>query len=371
MPLVVYAPNGGTLPHYRYRIPALAKTQAGTLLAFAEGRVDTAADQGNIDIVLRRSTDGGATWGPMITVLSHGTDVAGNPCVVVDPASGDVVLLSCRCGGADTWGEIASGTKPARRVYVQRSSDDGVTWTAPVEITSQVRPSYMRWYATGPGHGVAITEGPHAGRLVIPCNHTKAPASGSGDTGSEAKYCGGHAIYSDDGGHTWTLGFVSSNPSGDINEDEATVCEIPGTGGRLYFNCREGGGIAAGNRADAYSSNGGQTLNLSYRVNSTIVGAICQGSVAALPDGRLLYTGPSWPSDTASNRGAVALRVSTDQGATWRIVEYLTGLPSGYSDMAVLDPFTVAVLYECGDWVNSAMRLEFTQVTIPPAGCCH
>lgn len=352
--------QGGTDGYHTYRIPALTLTPSGVLLAFAEGRKTSGADHGDIDIVLRRSTDGGTTWGPLQVVTTHGSDTAGNPCVVIDPASGDVVLVSCRNGGGDTWSEIAAGAAPARRVYVQRSTDDGASWTAPTEITSQVRPSWMRWYATGPGTGVALAAGPHAGRLVIPCNHTRTP-SGS-DTGAESKYSGGHAIHSSDGGATWQLGFTSSNPNNEINEDETAVAPLPD--GRLYFNCRCGtSDEQPGTRADAVSLDGAQSLVRSYRPQATITTPIVQGSVITLPAGHLLYSGPTHPYE----RAAMGLRVSTDEGRTWSLRRRISGLPAAYSSMVLLDDTTLGLLYETGDW-SPYTRIEHTRIPLADLG---
>ncbi|GHH87796.1 sialidase family protein [Streptomyces capitiformicae] len=353
--------TAGTGGYHTYRIPALALTRAGTLLAFAEGRVASASDTGNIDIVLRRSHDGGHTWSPQQVVTAHGTDTAGNPTVVVDPASGDVVLLSCRNGGSDTWAEIRTGAAPARRVYVQRSPDEGATWSAPVEITAQVRPDWMRWYATGPGAGVALSAGPHAGRLVVPCNHSRPPAA-DGDDGTEGRYAGGHGIYSDDGGHTWTLGFTSSNPNGSLNEDEATAVELHD--GRLYFNCRcDSSDTLPGNRADAYSHDGGESLQLAYRPQATITTPVVHGATLTLPTGALLYSGPTHPNE----RAAMGLRVSHDAGVTWGLRRRITGLPAAYSALTLIDPLTVGLLYETGDW-SPYKRIEFVRIPLTDLG---
>src|SRR4051794_6051730 len=200
-----------------YRIPATVTTGRGTVLAFAEGRHNGAGDTGNIDVVLRRSGDRGCTWGPLHVVAAGDGDTRGNPAPVFDPRTGAVVLLTSYNSGAVTEAQIMRGEvtpQQSRRVFVQRSRDDGRHFTPPRDITDEVKPAGWRWYATGPGHAVALTRGPHAGRLVVPANHSAAPPAGSSDTGQEAKYYGGHAIYSDDGGRSWRLGFVDSSYDG-------------------------------------------------------------------------------------------------------------------------------------------------------------
>jgi sialidase-1 len=343
-----------------YRIPAIIRTPSGVLMAFAEGR-HTTSDTGNVDIVARRSFDGGATWLAQRVVTSHGTDTAGNPAVVVDPASGDIVLLSCRNGATVTEAQIMQGkatSTTTRRVYVQRSADVGVTWSAPTEISESTIKAGWRWYATGPGHGVVKAAEPHAGRLIIPANHSASPTGT--DTGSEAKYYGAHALISDDGGLAWRIGFTSSTPNGYINENESTVAELPT--GQLYFSARDQNGTGPGNRADAISIDGGETLQAAYRPQATITTPVVEGSVIALPDGRLLYSGPSHPTD----RAAMALRVSEDAGRTWTVGYQVSGLPAAYSDMVVIED-TVGLLYETGDW-GANDTVTFTRIPIAEIG---
>lgn len=348
--------TSGTGGYHTYRIPALTRTPDGTLIAFAEGRKSSGGDSGDIDIVCRRSFDGGASWSPQQVVTAHGADTAGNPTVVTDPASGDLVLVSCRNAGDVTETAVLKGLA-VRQVYVQRSTDNGATWTAPVDITVQAKASWMRWYATGPGCGAVVTQEPHAGRLVIPANHSRAPAAGSSDTGAEPKYFGGHGLISDDGGHTWQIGYTSSNPTGAINENETTVAELPD--GRLYVNCRNQYGTAAGTRADAWSADGGSTLQSAYRVQGTIVTPVVQGSLLQVPGGPLLYAGPEHPE----GRVAMAIRRSDDGGVTWRTCRKISGLHAAYSSMAMLDAATIGLLYETGDW-NPYGRIELAAVPI-------
>lgn len=331
-----------------FRIPAVATSRRGTLLAFAEGRRTGAGDTGDIDLTLKRSTDGGCSWGPLRVVADSGPNVSGNPAPVVDPQTGRVVLLTTYNAGNVTEGQIMRGEvtpEQSRRVFVQHSDDDGETWSAPREITSDAKLPNWRWYATGPVHGIALREGAHAGRLVIPANHSIAPPAGSPDTGAEAKYYGGHVLYSDDHGSTWRIGAIDDNPNGYVNVNETTVAELPD--GRLYLNTREHNGSAPGTRADAYSSDGGETLDAPYRPQVTLTGPVVQGSVLQV-EGRgqpLLFAGPADPAA----RAGMALRVSRDDGVTWQTAFRVSGVPAAYSDMVQLGS-TVGLLYETGDF---------------------
>ncbi|WP_369236939.1 exo-alpha-sialidase [Streptomyces sp. R21] len=333
-----------------YRIPAAVTTRAGTLLAFAEGRHNSAGDTGNIDVVLRRSYDRGCTWTPLQVVAAGDGDTRGNPAPVVDPRTGRVVLLTSYNSGAVTEAQIMRGevtAEQSRRVFVQTSWDDGRHFTAPRDITAQVKPPSWRWYATGPGHAVALTRGPHAGRLVVPSNHSAAPLPGSGDTGQEAKYYGAHDLLSDDGGVTWRLGFLDDTYDGVYNANESGAAEL--ADGRLYFSARDQNGVGSGNRLDTYSSDGGQSLDRPYLAQSTLNDVpVVQGSVLQLrgPGAPLLFSGPSVPTV----RQAMAVWGSTDGGATFAKLVTLSQQRAAYSDLVPLGGpgRGVGLLYETG-----------------------
>jgi sialidase-1 len=331
-----------------YRIPATITTPRGTVLAFAEGRHNSAGDTGDIDVVLRRSTDGGCTWGPLAVVAAGDGNTRGNPAPVVDPRTGTVVLVTSYNSGAVTEAEIMRGEatpEESRRVFVQRSLDDGRHFSSPRDITRQVKPANWRWYATGSGHAIALARGPHAGRLVIPSNHSAAPPPGSADTGQEPKYYGAHAIYSDDGGRTWRMGFVDDSYDGFSNANESTAAELPD--GRLYFNSRDQLGTSTGNRLDSHSSDGGVTLDRPYTVQPTLNEVpVVQASVLQLPGRKapLLFSGPSVPTA----RQAMAIWLSTDGGVTFTKVLTLSKQRAAYSDLVPLGRHTVGILYETG-----------------------
>ncbi|WP_371671630.1 glycoside hydrolase [Streptomyces sp. NBC_00289] len=331
-----------------FRIPAAVTTRRGTVLAFAEGRHDGAGDSGDIDVVLRRSTDGGCTWGPLQVVAAGGGDTRGNPAPVVDPRTGAVVLVTSYNSGAVTESQIMRGEVTAeqgRRVFVQHSRNDGRDFSAPRDITRQVKPDGWRWYATGPGHAVALTRGPHAGRLVVPANHSAAPPAGSSDTGRESRYYGAHAIYSDDGGRGWRLGFVDDSYDGVDNANESSAAQLPD--GRLYFSARDQQGTSPGNRLDSFSSDGGESLDRPYAVQPTLDDVpVVQGSVLQLgrPTGLLLFSGPSVPTA----RREMAIWRSTDGGVTFTRAVTLSRQRAAYSDLVRVGRGTVGVLYETG-----------------------
>src|SRR5579885_941079 len=146
--------------YHTYRIPSLLVTKKGTLLAFCEGRKSSSSDSGDIDLLLRRSFDGGKTWGKTQVVWDDGANTCGNPCPVLDARTGTVWLLLTHNLGSDTEAQIVSRTgKGTRTVWVTRSDDDGATWARPVEITRAVKRPDWTWYATGPGVGIQTKSG--------------------------------------------------------------------------------------------------------------------------------------------------------------------------------------------------------------------
>ncbi|MBB5925085.1 sialidase family protein [Streptomyces echinatus] len=346
-----------------YRIPAVVRTRHGTVLAFAEGRRGGAADTGHIDVVLRRSTDDGCTWGPLTVVYAGRGNTRGNPAPVIDPRTGAVVLVTCGNDGAVTEAQIMRGEAApgrGRRVFVQRSWDDGRRFTAPQDITAEVTRPGWRWYATGPGHAVALTRGPHSGRLLIPANHSAAPPAGSPDTGREARYYGGHALYSDDGGRNWHLGFVDAGYDGVTNANETSAAQLPD--GRVYFGSRDQNGTAPGNRLDTYSSDGGRTLDRPYAVQPALNAVpVVQGSVLQPhgPGAPLLFSAPSVPTA----RRALALWSSTDAGRTFTALGTLTPRPAAYSDLVQLPRDLIGVLYETGEH-GPYETLEFRRIRL-------
>ncbi|MGP3944815.1 MULTISPECIES: sialidase family protein [Streptomyces] len=341
--------RAGTEGYASYRIPAVVLTRAGTLLAFAEGRVDSSADYGRIDLVLKRSADGGRTWGALQLVARNGDGTAGNPAPVVldgGPRGVRVLLVHVRSAASATEDRIRRGEVSAadgRRVWLTYSDDDGASWSGSREITASTKRPAWRWYATTPGHALRLRYGAHAGRIVVAANHSLPPTV-PGDDGTEGRYNGGHDLLSDDDGATWRIGYVDDNPDGYVNVNETTAAQLPD--GRVYFNTRTDA-TAPGTRADAHSGDGGATLDLPFRPQAGLVAPVVEGSVLHLgePDA-LLFSGPADPA----YRALMTVRTSHDGGVTWRPTHTVNGLPAAYSDLVRLDDATVGLLYETGDF---------------------
>ncbi|KUL64753.1 MULTISPECIES: sialidase family protein [Streptomyces] len=354
--------RAGTEGYTSYRIPAVVLTHAGTVLAFAEGRVDSSADYGHIDLVLKRSADGGRTWGALQIVARDEDGTAGNPAPVVldgGPHDGRVLLVHIRSAASATEDRIRRGEVSAadgRRVWLTYSDDDGASWSGAREITASTKRPEWRWYATTPGHALQLRYGAHAGRIVVAANHSLPPTV-PGDDGTEGRYNGGHDLLSDDDGATWRIGYVDDNPDGYVNVNETTAAQLPD--GRVYFNTRTDA-TAPGNRADAHSGDGGATLDLPFRPQAGLVAPVVEGSVLHLgePDA-LLFSGPADPA----YRALMTVRTSHDGGVTWRPTHTVNGLPAAYSDLVRLDEATVGLLYETGDF-SAYSTITFRRIPV-------
>lgn len=322
---------------HTYRIPAIVQAKDGTLLAFAEARKNGRGDSGDIDLVLKRSTDGGTKWSSIITVWDDGENVCGNPCPIVDRETGRIILLSTWNNGKDPESSIHQQKGiDSRRVFVLFSDDNGLTWTKPREITGQTKEEGWTWYATGPCHGIQL----RSGRLVVPCNHGFLKDGKPAPTNS-------HIIYSDDKGETWHIGGCPNIGN------ESTVCELDN--GDVVLNMRSAikerkeWGYA---RIAAVSHDGGQTFDEPFYVKG-LIEPVCNASITdyspdGLRTGKILFSNP----EHTSKRVNMTVRMSADGGTTWKRVCTLTEGPTAYSDLCVLSGGDVAALYEQGETMS-------------------
>lgn len=329
--------------YHTYRIPAIVCTKKGTLLAFAEGRKDSRSDSGNIDVVLRQSTDNGKTWGPMQVVADHGKGVVGNPCPVVEEKSGDIVLITVRQTLGATQHSIRSGETDHKRTYfVQRSSDEGKTWSEPkpIRVTDCLKP---RWLAGGPGHALQLKRGDHAGRILFAGNHS----TGKGyDTNSL------HVIYSDDGGRTWKLGAVCP-ASKTVWPSETIAAES--SDGTICFTIRDQKRVktspptsSLATRAFGWSCDGGESLDGPLKLAPEMISPVCHGSIlefSATDQGGKNCLVVSYPND-AKERKNLCIRCSTDCGKTWGKCCTIYADSSAYSDLVRTANDSLGLLYE-------------------------
>jgi sialidase-1 len=323
--------------YHTFRIPAVIVSARGTVLAFCEGRRDSSSDSGDIDLVLKRSLDGGRTWGPLELVADDGPNTVGNPCPVVDRDTGAIWLSLTHNLGSDHEGTIMDGTsRQSRLVWMTHSDDDGATWAPPVDVTQTTKRDDWTWYATGPGVGIQL----RTGRMVVPCDYAMAGT----------KVYGSNIIYSDDHGATWALGGTV-----EPHVNECQVVELPD--GSLLLNMRSYSQEQPHRRALSHSSDGGLTWSpLAY--DAALVEPICQASFLTYDPARLLFSNPA-----AVTRERMTVRGSEDDGVTWPHARLLHAGPAAYSCLTVLPDGLIGCLYECGDQ-HPYERLRFARLPI-------
>jgi sialidase-1 len=322
--------HGGADGFHTYRIPSLVVTPSGSLLAFCEGRRTSMADTGEIELVARRSTDGGRSWGSQVVVWADPGNTCGNPCAVVDGDTGIVWLLLTWNLGSDDERAIAAGaSRDTRHVFATRSDDDGVSWSMPREVTHDVKRPDWTWYATGPGAGIQLRHGARPGRLVIPCDHIEA--------GTRRHFS--HVIVSDDHGGHWRCG--GRTPRDRVNECE--VVEL--SRGELLLNMRNRDSTLRV-RQVSVSTDAGETWG-PPRSDPTLVEPACQASIrlaSRQANDVLVFSNPA----STERREKMTVRASLDGGRTWPWRRTLHAGPSAYSCLAALPDGEMAILYEAG-----------------------
>ena len=333
-----------------FRIPAVVKAADGSILAFAEGRKNGLGDAGDIDLVMKRSLDGGQTWGKLEVVWDDGTNTCGNPVPIVLGKDGKIIMLLTWNLGKDREGDIESYRSiDTRRVFITGSDDNGYTWSSPEEITGSVKRPEWGWYATGPCHGIVKTRAPHKGRIIVPSNHTELDSEGHPASHSQI-------IYSDDNGNSWKLGAVS-----EVKGNEGTVAEL--SNGALLLNMRHAA-EADSVRLYAISPDGGESFSEQGRV-ADLIEPRCQGSILNIPtrSGKasksLLFSNPR-----SMRREKMTIMRSDDNGKTWKEFRKIYEYNSAYSDIVVLSGKTVGILYENGDAENTHKRISFDTIDI-------
>ena len=346
--------TSGQEGHATYRIPAIIQVPNGDLLAFAEGRVKGSADFGDINLVIKRSSDRGKSWSSLVTLVDYDSLQAGNPAPVVDlldPAHPQgVVYLFYNTGNNHEYQVRLN--QGIREIWVIKSFDLGATWTSPENITLQVHrpnhpavnPAYThaadwRHYANTPGHAIQISEGRYKGRLYVAANHSV------GDPQERFREYRAHGFYTDDHGKTYRLSESLSFPG----SNESTAAPL--SQDRLLMSVRNQEGTVR-QRILAYSSDGGATWEEEY-FEPQLPDPVCQGSLLALgtENGKTLLAHSN--AADPNERNHLTVKLSWDEGKTWaRSIPIDTSIDpkknswTAYSDLVLLDPDTLGILYE-------------------------
>ncbi|MBS1571757.1 MAG: exo-alpha-sialidase, partial [Bacteroidetes bacterium] len=244
-----------------YRIPAIVTLPNGNIIAFCEGRKEGAADFGDVDIVMKKSSDKGKTWSKISVIIDYDKLQAGNAAPVVDTMDPKYpngrIFLFYNTGNNHEY-DVRAG-KGMREAWYTTSTDGGKTWTPSQNITTEVhRPNNIKynpkynfpedWRATAntPGHAIQILNGKYKGRILVAANHS------SGEPKNDFSDYDAHAFYSDDHGKTFQL----TKPINFPGSNESTAVEL--SNGKIMLNSRnQKGDIRA--RIVTISQDGGTT----------------------------------------------------------------------------------------------------------------
>lgn len=312
----VFEPVAGT--YTSMRIPALVMSKKGTLLAFCEGRVNSASDWADMDLLMRRSTDGGKTWEQQVIIAARKKGQPTSNATPIVDEDGTIHLLYQRNYAV---------------AYYTRSTDDGKTWSDPVDITYafDTFKSEYNWtvLAPGPGHAIQLRNK----RLLVPVwlapdksHHPSCIAT----------------IYSDDLGKTWKRGDIIAMPSPEFQDPSETMA-VELQDGRVMVNIRNQGPEHF--RAVSFSKDGvsGWTKPV---FDKELFEPVCMASIISLGEGRLLFVNPDSRHLPKPARQNLTIKMSYDDGQHWTLKKVLDAGGSGYSDLAVGPDGMIYCLYE-------------------------
>jgi len=328
--------TGGRGGYHAYRIPAMVVSPQGSLIVFCEARKSSLSDDGDIDLLSRRSEDGGKTWLAPQLVIEEGGEARvkyGNPTAVVDQST-KTIWLAINRDYVDNRGRRRGGT-----LVLMRSSDDGKSWSPPIDITSQTKEPSWKHYAFGPGIGIQLQHGPLKGRLILPANYR--------ESFNKREPSWSHLVYSDDHGKTWKVGGKLGKYTNECQVVEIVEHGKPG----LLFNARNHWGRAgvaqkSGQRLASRSFDGGLTW-LQEEMDPALSDPPCQASIFryswATNDDRscILFSNPAGPG-----RSHLTIRASYDEGRTWPVEQLVFAGSAAYSCIARLPDGNIAIVYE-------------------------
>lgn len=337
-----------------YRIPGLVTSKAGTLLGVYDVRYNSSVDlQEYVDVGLSRSTDKGQTWEKMRLPISFGEyggmpkaqNGAGDPAILVDDVTGTIWIIAAwthGMGNGRAWVNSMDGNskETTAQLILSKSTDDGKTWSDPINITEQVKDPSWNFLLQGPGMGITMADG----TLVFPIQYIdseRMPHAG--------------IMYSKDRGETWTIHEPARS-----NTTEAQVAEVePGV---LMLNMRDNRG---GSRAIFVTRDLGKTWTAHSSSRSVLQEPVCMASLIAVKSNQnvlgrdiLLFSNPN----STKHRNMITIKASLDGGLTFP-EEHQVLLDEdfgwGYSCLTMIDHETVGILYE-----SSVAHMTFQAVKL-------
>lgn len=341
-----------------YRIPGIITTNSGTLIAVYDNRYNRSKDlQEDIDIGMSRSTDGGNSWEPMKVIMDMGEyggrpeelNGTGDPCILYDHNTNTIWVAALWMSGSSSdlmlWNASQPGMTPEEtgQFLLVKSTDDGITWSEPYNITKQIKDPSWQLLLQGPGRGITTTDGV----LIFPAQFKADIGEAALDGGQYT--CHSTIVWSRDGGSTWNIGTGAMS-----NTTEAQVVEL--TDGALMLNMRDDlnkkeKGVTNG-RAVAVTKDLGKTWVVHPTSNSVLPEPNCMASLISADlyvDGMkkrvLFFSNP----DNKNTRSNMTIKASLDEGSTWPEkyqLEIYEPEGYGYSCMTMVDEKTIGILYE-------------------------
>ena len=337
-----------------FRIPGLVTTNKGTLLGVYDVRYNSSVDlQEHIDIGLSRSTEGGKTWEKMRLPLAFGEydglpaaqNGVGDPSILVDTKTNTVWIVAAwthGMGNQRAWWSSHPGMdlNHTAQLVMAKSTDDGKTWSAPINVTEQVKLPEWYFLLQGPGRGITTSDG----TLVFPIqfiDKTRIPNAG--------------IMYSKDRGETWKIHNYART-----NTTEAQVAEVePGV---LMLNMRDNRG---GSRAVYTTTDFGQTWKEHESSRTALIEPVCMASLISvkakdnvLGKDLLIFSNPN----STSARKDMTIKISMDGGKTWSADHQLLldeDYNWGYSCLTMIDKETIGILYE-----SSVAHMTFQSIKL-------
>ena len=337
-----------------FRIPGLVTTNKGTLLGVYDVRYNSSVDlQEHIDIGLSRSTDGGKTWEKMRLPLAFGEydglpaaqNGVGDPSILVDTKTNTVWIVAAwthGMGNQRAWWSSHPGMdlNHTAQLVMAKSTDDGKTWSAPINVTEQVKLPEWYFLLQGPGRGITTSDG----TLVFPIqfiDKTRIPNAG--------------IMYSKDRGETWKIHNYART-----NTTEAQVAEVePGV---LMLNMRD---YRGGSRAVYTTTDFGQTWKEHESSRTALIEPVCMASLISvkakdnvLGKDLLIFSNPN----STSARKDMTIKISMDGGKTWSADHQLLldeDYNWGYSCLTMIDKETIGILYE-----SSVAHMTFQSIKL-------